>query len=80
MVLLPDTTVTPVACFTGYIWFNCNKMFVCFWRNSPPVGQGLLIYKVFRSHTKHTTQSCASACKTNTTKYQLQQKLQHTTN
>ena len=25
--------------------------FVCFWHNSPPVGQGLLIHEVSRSHT-----------------------------
>ena len=27
------------------------RLFVCFWRNSPPVGQGLLIHEVSRSHT-----------------------------
>jgi hypothetical protein len=26
-------------------------MFVCFWRNSSPVGEGLLIHEVSRSHT-----------------------------
>ena len=26
-------------------------MYVCFWRDSPPVGQGLLIHEVSRSHT-----------------------------
>ena len=31
-------------------------------------------------HIPHEQNSCASACKTNTTKYQPQQKLQHTTN
>ena len=30
---------------------NCT-LFVCFWRNSPPVGQGLLIYEVSRSHKR----------------------------
>ena len=32
--------------------------FVCFWRDSPPVGQGLLIHEVSRSHTTthHTWQ------------------------
>jgi hypothetical protein len=29
-------------------------LFVCFWQNSPPVGQGLLIHEVSKSHT--TTQ------------------------
>ena len=28
-------------------------MFVCFWCDSPPVGQALLIHKVSRSHTTH---------------------------
>jgi hypothetical protein len=27
------------------------KFFVCFWRDSPPVGQGLLIHEVSRSHS-----------------------------
>jgi hypothetical protein len=27
------------------------RFFVCFWRNRPPVGQGLLIHEVSRSHT-----------------------------
>ena len=31
-------------------------------------------------HIPHEQNSCASACKTNTTKYQPQQKLEHTTN
>jgi len=26
-------------------------LFVCFWCDNPPVGQGLLIHKVSRSHT-----------------------------
>ena len=26
-------------------------LFVCFWRDSPPVGQGVLIHEVSRSHT-----------------------------
>jgi hypothetical protein len=32
--------------------------FVCFWRDSPPVGQGLLIHEVSRSHstTHHSRQ------------------------
>ena len=30
---------------------NLDSLFVCFWRKSPPVGQGLLIHKVSRSHT-----------------------------
>jgi hypothetical protein len=28
------------------------NLFVCFWRDSPPVGQGLLIHEFSRSHTK----------------------------
>ena len=28
-------------------------LFVCFWRVSPLVGQGLLVYEVSRSHTTH---------------------------
>jgi len=31
-----------------------HGMFVCFWSNSPPMGQALLIHEVSRSHT--TTQ------------------------
>ena len=30
--------------------FRCNHYF-CFWRDSPPGGQGLLIHKVSTSHT-----------------------------
>jgi len=29
-----------------------NTRFVCFWRDSPQWGQGLLIHEVSRSHTK----------------------------
>ena len=31
-------------------WLN-KDFFVCFWRDSPAVGQGLLIHEVSRSHT-----------------------------
>jgi len=33
-------------------------LFVCSWRNSPPVGQGFLIHEVSRSHTttRHSLQ------------------------
>jgi hypothetical protein len=31
--------------------FNEGGLFVCFWHNSPPVGQSLLIHEVSRSHT-----------------------------
>ena len=30
-------------------WLVC--LFVCFWRDSPPVGQGFLVHEVSRSHT-----------------------------
>jgi hypothetical protein len=36
-------------------WIRSNiprpLIFVCLWRNSPPVGQGLLIHEVYRSHS-----------------------------
>jgi hypothetical protein len=32
-------------------------LFVCLWRNSPPVGQGFLIHEVSRSHTTTHPQS-----------------------
>jgi len=28
-----------------------DPLFVCFWHNSPPVGQGLLIHEISWSHT-----------------------------
>jgi len=43
---------------TGLLLFNRGRLyittfwvFVCFWPDSPPVGQGLLIHEVSRSHT-----------------------------
>jgi len=35
----------------GYYLYHRVCLFVCFWRNSPPVGHGLLIHEVSRSHT-----------------------------
>jgi len=39
-------------------WFLCiyANFVVCFWRDSPPVGQGLLIYEVSRLHTTYHSQ------------------------
>jgi len=36
--------------------YSFVRMFLSFWRNSPPVGQGLLLHEVSRSHT--TTHHC----------------------
>jgi hypothetical protein len=33
--------------------FGLEILFVCFWRDNPPVGQGLLIHEVSQSHTTH---------------------------
>ena len=35
----------------GNVKFNSSFFLFCFWRDSPPVGQGLLIHEVSRSHT-----------------------------
>jgi len=38
----------------GWSTYWHSLFFVCFWRNSPPVGQGLVIHDVSRSHRRIT--------------------------
>ena len=37
--------------FTIFIFASCSCIIFCLWRDSPPVGQGFLIYEVSISHT-----------------------------